>query len=108
MVRHVLITWLRNLFPNNKIINQHIFSIHFNMKKTEKDWKPYALFLSNELDAEKAATDEAISQNPLFLKKNEHKMPQNDSLTKKQPLKTPQFDSVKAFKKLDEKIKKLS
>jgi hypothetical protein len=78
------------------------------MKKTEKDWKPYALFLSNELDAEKAASDEIISQNPLFFKKNEHKMPQNDSSAKNPNPIIPQFDSVKAFKKLDEKIKKLS
>lgn len=78
------------------------------MKKTEKDWNSYALFLNNESDTEKTAYDKTISQNLIFFEKNEHKMPQNDSLTKKQPLKTPQFDSVKAFMKLDEKIKKLS
>lgn len=78
------------------------------MKKTEKDWNSYALFLNNESDTEKTAYDKTISQNPLFFEKNDNNMPQNDSSTKKRTPIMPQFDSVKAFKKLDEKIKKLS
>jgi hypothetical protein len=78
------------------------------MKKTEKDWKPLELFLTNTSETEKAVSDDAMSPNPLFFKKNDYKMPQNNSSTKNQTPIIPQFDSVKAFKKLDEKIKKLS